>query len=275
MDHTAVSYPGDPDAQYGKATALLKKYRRQNLKVELDIARRFVLTALASGWEIALQKRFSEVATFLGYQDYFLSYTNMRSDEINYTFRDAFYGETKTYFRKYGSKTNLLARQIVVHLSGLSGFYDKDKILGGDEIRAELEAGARSALVFIQIISKGLLDPERDEATNWCFREYCYYGSDEEATPSVARSRKRKYRFLVAEQRGRELREPARAIEPLSEVRDAYKPWFDQMLRLDVDVLECARPDALKYQIERIGREISLFRNSVLDDIVPDEFAAT
>lgn len=92
------------------------------------------------------------------------------------------------------------------------------------------------------------------------------------AASRIAQTRERKYKFLVAEKQTQDTREPARAVEPLSEVRDAYKGWFHQMLTIKVDVLERQPRDKLRDQIEKIGREISLFRNSVLDKIVPYEF---
>lgn len=66
VDRTAASYPKDLDTQYHKAKALLKKYRKQNAKADLENARRFVLAALAPAWGKPLQDGFAEVAALFG-----------------------------------------------------------------------------------------------------------------------------------------------------------------------------------------------------------------
>ena len=217
VDYIADAFRNDLDAQCNKAQALLKHYRRQNTMPELRAARRIIEGVLYPGWGLRadLQTRFTHVADFFEqYTDYFLSYTNKEADVVNQSFRKAFFDENRSLFRKYGQTVNLLARQTVQHFTGLSGFYDKQEIIGGDEIRPELVRGAQSAIVLVQILAKALLEPKYAKSENYCFQEYEAYKLGDSKSPDFVRRRRRKYRFLLAEQPEPTARKPAEAVKP-------------------------------------------------------------
>jgi hypothetical protein len=131
-------------------------------------------------------------------------------------------------------------------------------------------SGASSALAFLQVVSKAMLDPGQDEQQNWCFKEYCAYKSGD-IHSRLGRDRRRLFIFLIAERavHGR----PAEAVKPFADLREGYKPWHDHMLELATATLACISRAALKEQIESVAQQIHLFRHSVLDSVVPDEFA--
>jgi hypothetical protein len=273
VDLIVKNFPGNPDLQFRKAAALLKKYRKQNAVPEMRIAYKLAQSALVSGWDPELKKRFAALSEFFKeYKDYFLSYTNKDSGRTNTDFAKTFYPETKQYIKTCSITANLLARQVVEHLSGLSGFFDKQQILLGDAVRAKIVCGAATALVFIQLVSRAMLESEQNETDNWCFQEYMAYKCDDECACDVARGRTRLFIFLIAEKPvpGN----PAEAVRPFSDLRDAYKPWHDHMLELATQTLERSSCGKLKEQIEVIARQIHEFRHSILDSVVNEEFAA-
>jgi len=278
VDLIADNFPGNSEAQFRKATALLKKYRKQIAISEMRIAYKFIERALAPGWSQDLKEKCASISQFFEkYMDYFLSYTNKRADQINADFTKAFYPETKALLRTFGMTANLLARQIIEHLSGLSGFYDKKNVELGDKIREEIVGSANSSLVFLQIVSRVMLDPGQDEEQNWCFQEYIAYKDDNFCSCSLARGRVRLFIFLIAEKSVRG--NPAEAVRPFADLRDAYKPWHDHMLELatmtlETTALERSSREKLKEQIEAVAQKIHAFRHLLLDSVVYDEFAA-
>jgi hypothetical protein len=275
VDRIADTYSGDTDEQCNVAQTLLKHFRGRNAMRDLYLARRMIEATLAPAWAPRQNLRFAQVGDFFEqYRDYFLSYTNKRADDVNYRYRNTFDYDVQALFEQYKQTANLLARQTVTHFSGLYGYYDKNEILGGDEVRAAIVKGANSALVLVQLLTRPLLDPTYEEFENYCFQEYTAYTEGDDTTPEFVRKRDRKYRFLLAESTDQERKKPAEVLKPLAEVQDAYAGWFQEMLDRHVDVLDCNSREGLKSQLEEIGRQIDSVRRDVLNVVVPLDYVA-
>jgi len=130
----------------------------------------------------------------------------------------------------------------------------------GDQIREEVVSGATCSLAFLQVVSKAMLGPDQDEEKNWCFKEYSAYKSGDRLDSTLARTRPRLFIFLIAERSVQG--NPAEAVRPFADLRDAYRPWHDHMLQLKTTTLDRMSRVALKEQIESVARQVHEFRHS-------------
>jgi len=135
-----------------------------------------------------LQVKFDEGINFLEKKiSFFCSYTSRELPDINSSYEQTltnYFGINKQIpeeFKKW-NEVNYVAKMIVRYLNELGShnyFFDRDKLVNGDEIKHEVFDYCKRTIAFVTLAQQQVFK-EFDGKTNWCYEEYDHYKATHE-----------------------------------------------------------------------------------------------
>lgn len=152
--------------------------------------------------------------------------------------------------------SNYLARVITRHLrryQGLSGFFDEDNLVVGENIQEAVNRYCRRAFALVQLIETLAL--EREPPRNWCFHEYSQFSVNPDIVGLLGD--KDRHFFILAGSTLDTVRPAALSLN--------YKPWVDRIAALKYISLQDERNTTLRTKINRIATEILKLRAEIVE----------
>jgi hypothetical protein len=187
-----------------------------------DLVQRWFIDARR--WDAPAQQMYSDRVEFVvEWQDYFLSYTNRGTPEINNEFRPMIEFVLKGKERGSMDDENCVVKIFVKYLveNGMRGFFDLEKIQPGDVIQDELRKYCTKTFSMVQFLEHAAAAFTTADKRNWCLTEYELFGEARAALGKFVGKRPANY-FVVTPD--------VNETEDLFPVvkREEYKAWFNE-----------------------------------------------
>jgi hypothetical protein len=165
-------------------------------KSAYDIFKRLYIDLDYGAAPAEIQKKFDDGVKFLEKKiSYFCSYTTKGLPELNTNYEPTVVGVFGVNKNKEEDKwkgINYVAKLIVRYLNERGNhnyFFDRDKLVNGDEIKTNIFDYCDRAVVLVilaqQETFRDIGDEEDDETRNWCFAEYEKYTESHTADQQI------------------------------------------------------------------------------------------
>ena len=262
LERICLHYSADNGDQPLQCLCLLKDWRVKAKYITDDYAirRDLIRDFLYKDWSLSDRECYDQRRMVIEeWTDFFLSYTNRESVEINNRYRTLISHKLGWPGNDKISKSNYVARVIAKFFESenLRAFVDFKVLECGDDIGQKIVQHCRSTIAFVQLVQKEALSEPPLGSENWCHIEYReFVGATFPSATMVATNR----RFFVLSGAG-QLDRPLNMSQP-------YEPWYDEMsrrLHVVIDLHDRKPWDQLKGEVSAIARQIVSARGELVN----------
>jgi hypothetical protein len=220
----------------------------------------------ARRWDAPARQMYSDRVEFVvEWQDYFLSYTNRGTPEINNVFKPMIEFVLKGKERGSMDDDNCVVKIFVKYLveNGMRGFFDMEKIQPGDVIQDELRKYCTKTFSMVQFLEDAAAAFTTADKRNWCLTEYELFGEARETLGKLMGKRPANYFVITPD---------VKETEDLFPVikREEYKAWFNEAMEVKAIRLtpDAASQRKWRAEFKRLAKSIIEQRNAFMEIIL-------
>lgn len=243
---------------------------RQRLFLEVDTLKTMFLAVFNDDhWSDSQRSHIEFICGLIKeWKSFFLSYTNQDAKIVNDKYENVI--EKLAFDKKQErdwNEDNILADAIIKCLGKqnlTNGFYDKNDIKPGDDLRDKVAPHCRNTFAFLQLVQREIFVVMKKKV-NWCFDEYQFFLQHNDQQTKTHKEYeqvfKKRFNALLAGKK-------KKGIIP-AQIPYVYKPWSNRIFSDQLYLPLPRDPDKFEEKIEELACEIIRLQNELIDN-VPD-----